>query len=454
MIEILPLLECLAPVLTGTTCQQMSRIALAMIAMSGRVTMLGISRWAGEGGSYRTVQRFFSAVVPWASLFWLFFRTHLYRRAEVYLLAGDEVVVTKAGKATHGLDRFFASLYGKPVPGIAFFALSLVSVQARHAFPMVIEQVIRSAAEKAASKAKAVAKTQKPAGAKRRPGRPKGSKNKSKAAVQLTPELLRIQGLVDALLKRIAGLLPLTYLLLAQRAPRHFGNNNALQMARQSNLHLISKLRSDSALYFAYEGPYSGHGPRRKYGERVDYRHLPDKYLKETRLDGRIQTCFYQATLLHKEFSQPLNVVIIVKTNLDTQAVAHVLLFSSDLDLAYDKLVDYYCLRFQIEFNFRDAKQFWGLEDFMNISPTAVTNAANLSLFMVNLSYRLLLDFRRPDPAFSVLDLKALARGYRYVAETIQLLPQKPEPFLLSRIFHRVAALGQIHPSQPALDPA
>jgi putative transposase len=450
MIEILPLLACLAPVLRAKTCKQMSRIALAMIAMSGRVSMLGISRWAGTGGSYRSVQRFFAMVMPWATLFWLFFRTHLYRSEDVYLLAGDEVVVTKAGKATHGLDRFFASLYGKPVPGIAFFALSLVSVQARHAFPMVIEQILRSEAEKATSKAKTVAKAQKPVAAKRPPGRPKGSKNKSKAVVQWTPELLRIQGLVAALLQRIAGLLPLTYLLL----DGHFGNNNAQQMARQSNLHLISKLRSDSALYFAYEGPYRGRGPRRKYGERVDYRHLPDQYLKETRLDGRIQTCCYQATLLHKEFSQPLNVVIIVKTNLDTQAVAHVLLFSSDLDLAHDKLVAYYALRFQIEFNFRDAKQFWGLEDFMNISPTAVTNAANLALFMVNLSYRLLLDFRRSHPAFSVLDLKAVARGYKYVDETIQLLPQKPEPFLLTRIFNQVAALGQIHPIHPALDPA
>jgi putative transposase len=450
MIEILPLLACLAPVLTATTCKQMSRIALAMIAMSGRVTMLGISRWAGAGGSYRSVQRFFATVLPWASLFWLFFRTHLYRSEEVYLLAGDEVVVTKAGKATHGLDRFFASLYGKPVPGLAFFALSLVSVQARHAFPMAIDQVIRSEAEKAASKAKAVAKQAKPAGEKRCPGRPKGSKNKKKTEVVLTPELGRIQGLVDALLQRIAGVLPLTYLLL----DGHFGHNHALQMARQCNLHLISKLRADSALYFAYEGPYSGHGPRRKYGDKVDYRHLPDQYLRETRLDGRIQTCFYQATLLHKEFNQPLNVVIIVKTNLKTQAQAHVVLFSSDLDLAYDQLFDYYCLRFQIEFNFRDAKQFWGLEDFMNISPIAVTNAANLALFMVNLSYRLLLDFRRAHPAFSVLDLKAFARGYRYLDETIQLLPQKPEPFLLTRIFNRVTALGQIHPTQSVLDPS
>ena len=45
--------------------------------------------------------------------------------------------------------------------------------------------------------------------------------------------------------------------------------------------------------------------------------------------------------VLHKEFAQPLNVVIIAKTNLRTQARAHVVLFSSDLALAYASLVDY-----------------------------------------------------------------------------------------------------------------
>jgi len=38
--------------------RRLSRIAQAMLSMSGRVTMLGLSRWAGKGGSYRTVQRF------------------------------------------------------------------------------------------------------------------------------------------------------------------------------------------------------------------------------------------------------------------------------------------------------------------------------------------------------------------------------------------------------------
>ena len=58
--------------------------------------MLGISHWALMGGSYRTMLRFFHTVIPWATLFWLYFRKHLWRKNEVYLLAGDEVVVSKS----------------------------------------------------------------------------------------------------------------------------------------------------------------------------------------------------------------------------------------------------------------------------------------------------------------------------------------------------------------------
>src|SRR5262245_16524190 len=154
-----------------------------------------------------------------------------------------------------------------------------------------------------------------------------------------------------------------------------------------------------------------GRGPRRKYGPKVDYDHLPVHSLTETTVDGHIETRLYQMQVLPKEFLQPLNVVIIAKTNLRTQARAHVVLFSSDLDLGYAPLVDYYGLRFQIEFNFRDAKQYWGLEDFMNVTPTGVTNAANLALFMVNVAYRLRADVQSRAPDYSVLDLKADCRA-------------------------------------------
>jgi len=177
---------------------------------------------------------------------------------------------------------------------------------------------------------------------------------------------------------------------------------------------------------------------------------MPVSYLKETPVEGHMPTRLYQMPLLHKEFVHPLNVVIIAKTNLRPQARAHVVLLSSDLDLAYASLVDYYGLRFHIELNFRDAKQYWGLEDVMNVTPTGVTNAAHLSLFMVNVAYRLRADVHPRDPDSSVLDVKADCRGYKYVEETIQRLPEKPEPVLFRQILNKVAGLGRIHASQPS----
>lgn len=424
-----------------TTIRQFSTIALAMLAMTGRVTMLGISRWTGKGGSYRTVQRFFATVLPWATLFWLFFRTHLFQKDDVYLLGGDETVVTKAGKHTHGLDRFFASLYGKSVPSVAFFTLSLISTTHRRSFPLAVEQVLRTQEEKAALRPKTAATPKAQATPKRKVGRPKGSSTKAKATVELSAELTRIQTMILQLLERIGALLPLTYLVL----DGHFGTNAALLMAQQCKLALISKLRCDSALYLPYDGPYAGRGPRRIYGDKLDPHSIPERYLRHTSVEDGLETRIYQLQARHKTFAQPLNIVVILKTNLKTQAQAHVILFSSDLLLPFDTLIDYYCLRFQLEFNFRDAKQYWGLEDFMNTSPTAVTNAANLSLFMVNLVERLLQDMRQRHPHLSVLDLKAHCRGAKYVEETIKLLPERPEPVLLERIFNKIVGIGRIH---------
>lgn len=211
------------PTVTKTTLRQGRRIAQGMLVMTGRVTMWGLSRWAGPGGSSRTGQRCVATGRPWATRFWVFFCPQVSRPDAVSLVAGDAVVVTKAGKSTHGLDRFFARLYGKPVPGLAFFPRSLVRVQPRRALPLRVDQIVRRDAEQAASKATATAKQSKASGAKRRPGRPKGRKNTPRAAVTCTPELVRITRGMEALLPLIAGVLSVPSLVL----DGHFSNHNA-----------------------------------------------------------------------------------------------------------------------------------------------------------------------------------------------------------------------------------
>ena len=90
----------------------------------------------------------------------------------------------------------------------------------------------------------------------------------------------------------------------------------------------------------------------------------------------------------------------------------------------------------------------------MNVEQIPVTNAANLSLLMVNLSHLFLDRYRIDDLAFSVLDLKAHYRGYRYVAETIKMLSQKPAGNLLAAIFLQVSCLGRIQTAQPTVSTA
>ena len=102
----------------------------------------------------------------------------------------------------------------------------------------------------------------------------------------------------------------------------HFGNSPTLQMVRGCGMHLISKLRSDAALYFPYAGPYQGRGPRRKYGDKLDVDTIPEQFVRQRRVEDGVATCVYQAALLHTEFAQPLNVVVLVKTNLKSGARA------------------------------------------------------------------------------------------------------------------------------------
>jgi hypothetical protein len=371
--------------------------------------------------------------IEWGALLWAVVCAHLLDGGHEYLLAADEVVVSKAGKKTHGLGRFYSSLAQRPIPAVSFLALSVVDVEQRRAYPLLLEQ--RSPVKQP---------TPSEPGEKRGRGRPKGSKNHAKAAPALSAELTQLSQMLRTTLQRIAPL-KVSYVAL----DGFFGSSPATWMVRETGLHLVSKLRHNAALYLPYAGSKPRRGPTRRYGDKLDYDALPDAALVHTVTEGTLLTHTYHLTVLHKDFPDPLNLVVLVKVQTQTGKRAHALLFSTDLTLSPQHLVDYYTLRFQIEFNFRDAKQFWGLEDFMNTSQQAVTNAANLAFLMVNLSAVLLQPYRCHQPDFSVLDLKAHARARRYLDEAIKSLPVSPDADLFSHLWHRFSRLGAIRARHP-----
>jgi len=410
--------------------------------MRGRITMLGLSRWSEKGGSYKTIERFFNSKIDWGDVNWMFIKKHLIRKDSVYLLGGDEVVISKDGKYSYGLDLFYSSLENRVRKSLAFLNISLIGVEARKAYPMINKQILKTSKEGCIKdKCSKNIKTKKKKGKR---GRPKGSGNKDKKGVELSPYLKFVQETINEALKRIDKHVDIVYFVFDGA----FGNNPAVQMVKQCGLDIISKLQKNSALCFPNEEEYSGKGAPKKYGKDIDYKNLPKEHLKSdvTDEDKHIQTKIYQMEMLHRKFADILNIVIIQKIDTLTGKMTHVNLFSTDSTLGYEKIIDYYSLRFQIEFVFRDAKQYWGMEDFMNIKKTPIYNWANLSTFMVNFSHGL-----REKSSFqdmSVLDLKAHYHGLKYVREVFKLLPDLASDYLIQKVSAKIANLGAIHPSQ------
>jgi putative transposase len=319
---------------------------------------------------------------------------------------------------------------------------------------VAVGQTIRSEAEKAAARQRRKKKrtrAKKKASGKAA-GRTKGSVNKDKNELNLSPELERINKLLAGVLKLLRVFVKVKYLAL----DGHFGHNQAVLMAMENDLHLISKMRRDAALFEKYDGGYGGRGAKKKYGKRLKYDLLPVKYLKHSERDADVITNYYQGLFLHREFGREINVVIIVKINLKTQKAGHVILFSSDVEMSWEKMVDYYSLRFQIEFNFRDAKQHFGLEDFMTRGEVGVENAANMSFLMVSMSAKLIAD--SGEKCVSINDLKTHYRGEKYLMEAIKILLKKPETIIkkeaIEEAKERISQLGSIHQRKVATSTA
>jgi putative transposase len=159
-----------------------------------------------------------------------------------------------------------------------------------------------------------------------------------------------------------------------------------------------------------------------------------------------IRTRIYQMQVRHKKFADPLNVVIISKKNMKTGKQARVILYSTDLTLGWENIIDYYRLRFQIEFNFRDAKQHWGLEDFMVIKEQSVFNAANLSLFMVGQSQALL----SGSSEQGIIDLKARQHALHYAQELFKILPENVKAINIQELMGKLPVFGRIHEDKAA----
>ena len=223
-----------------------------------------------------------------------------------------------------------------------------------------------------------------------------------------------------------------------------FANANFIDGVSALGLDVIGKLRCDANMRYLYEGPKRpGRGRQKTYDGKVDWQDL-------SRLDyvGKDEyITLYTKLLNHVKFERILRIVVLVK-HTQEGTPRHVILFSTDENLDAWKVYQYYKLRFQIEFLFRDAKQFTGLCDCQARDQKRLDFHFNASLTTLNLAKAELTLTQENDQSVicSMASVKALYFNQHYLDRIIRIfgldptwIKKRPE-YQMLREYGKIAA--------------
>jgi IS4 transposase len=147
-------------------------------------------------------------------------------------------------------------------------------------------------------------------------------------------------------------------------------------------LELVGKLRSDANMRYLYSGEQKSRGAKRKYDGKV---RLHDLSRFEPMEQIAPELNLYTALVWHVSLKRKIRLACLVDTRKPGKT-GYVLLFSTDVNLDAKLILSYYKSRFQIEFIFRDAKQFTGLCDAQTRNAKRLDFHFNASLTALNLA--------------------------------------------------------------------
>lgn len=178
----------------------------------------------------------------------------------------------------------------------------------------------------------------------------------------------------------------------------------------RSPLEIVGRLRNDANLRYQFTGKQNeGRGRKRKYADKVDVDSIDRR---------RIRFCFdetddvqiFSGIVYSVSLQRLIRIVYLQNYDQNGLGTTHTIFFSTDLNLSPEKILQYYRQRFQIEFLFRDAKNFAGLEDCQARSENKLHFHVNASLTTVSIAKALhYLNIPKEErDSFSMTDVKVM----------------------------------------------
>lgn len=166
----------------------------------------------------------------------------------------------------------------------------------------------------------------------------------------------------------------------------YFGVAPFVSPVTQMGIEVISCLKSNSVLHYVpvAQSGKKGRGRPRIKGAKVDWSNVDEAALPLVAQDEDKRVRSGRAWV--KCLRRVVMLVAVEYLRPDGSVQCHKLYFCTDSEKDWEWILERYSLRFQIEFLFRDAKQFTGLTHCQSTNQTKFQNHVNLALGAVSVA--------------------------------------------------------------------
>jgi hypothetical protein len=370
----------------NTQRQFLTTLLMTLMRFRGKATFRNLSRYSDY--DEKTYARGFRRPFDFVEFNHLAIAP-LIQNQETLVAALDCSFIQKSGKHTEGLGKFYHSQHGRAETGLEISTLAIIDVDYNTAYHLSTRQT--------------------------------PAKISHSDETRVDCYLEHLQQDRHALPTQVRHLVTDGY----------YSKTKFIDGVAQLKLFQIGKLRQDASLRWLYQGVQKPRGRPKLYDGKVILTDLSRFELAGQR--NGIQ--FYTAIVNSPHFKRNLRVVYLVKPQ--RQGIHTAWLFSTDLQLSAFDIYRFYQARFQIEFLFRDAKQFTGLCDCQSRKREVLHfhfNATMTALNLLKIEDRQRVPQPSPRPAISIASWKTrhanvhlLERFSAYLGLDFSLIKSRPE---------------------------
>ena len=315
-------------------------------------------------------------------------------------IAIDPSFISKSGKMTHGIGKFWSGVAQRSKRGLEIMAIGAISLN-KHSCVML--------------------------GAVQSP---------NFKTLESEQKMSMLDWYIFAVRSKATELLSLSDVLVADA---FFSKYRFVDQIVEMGFRFVSRLRSNSYLRYLAK-PDPSEPPRRgrktRYGAKVDFFNLDMSQVTPfIYKDSRGNEILCHTAVVHsRALKRDIRIVVCPVVNGEPPVF-----FSTDVNMAPELIIGFYRTRFQIEFGIRDAKQFTGLQSQQTRDKDRLNFAFNLSFTTLNICKEVI---RKDYPGLSVAQFKRYMNEAYMASLIISTYGKPPQLKIIKKINRRLAQLA------------